>query len=77
MARMRVTLRVFKVVGAKRRLIATSARVMQQPRINRVRFNSAVLRRRLVPGRYAVEVTPSAGAGQAGTTASSAFQVIG
>jgi hypothetical protein len=39
-------------------------------------LSSPALRRGLVVGRYVVEVTPSAGVGQAGTTSSHAFQVV-
>ena len=71
-----VTIRVFRVVGKQHRRIATIARVMERPGIRRLTLDNAALRRGLVVGRYVVEVTPSAGAGLAGTTSSVAFGVI-
>jgi hypothetical protein len=70
-----VTLRVFRVAGTKRQRIATAARVVQHPGLNRLKLSSAALRRRLVPGRYVLEVTPSAGAEQPGSTSTLAFRV--
>ena len=72
-----VKLRVLRAVGTRQRLIATFARVIERPGINRVRLNNAALRRRLVAGHYVLEVTPSAGPGQRGRTTSYAFDVIG
>jgi hypothetical protein len=71
-----VTLKVYRLAGGKRKHIGSAARVVQHPGVNRVRLNGPALRRRLVPGRYVLEVTPSAGAGQPGTTSRSAFRVI-
>ena len=70
-----VRLRIYRVTGSKRRHIGTVARVVQHPGLYRLRLNSAKLRRRLVRGRYLLEVTPSAGAGRAGTTTTKAFRV--
>jgi hypothetical protein len=70
------TIRVFRVVGTRRTRIASIARVMERPGLRRLTLNSAALRRGLVVGRYVIEVTPSAGAGLAGTTSSAAFRVI-
>ena len=70
-----VTLRLYRVVGNKRRHIGTVARVAQHAGRYELRLNSAKLRRRLVPGRYVLEVTPSAGAGQPGTKTTKGFRV--
>ena len=71
-----VTLRVYRMDGGRRRHIGTVARVAPHAGPYRLRLNSAKLRRRLVPGRYVLEVTPSAGAGLPGSTTRRAFRVV-